>query len=41
MKVLLIEGSGGDIQPYEDVLSRVGIVTRNKEERPEVEVLKF
>ena len=36
MKVLLIEGSGGDISPYSDVLKRVGIT-----EGYEVELLKF
>ena len=41
MKILLIEGSGGDISAYEDVLRRVGIVTGRTEERPEVEVVKF
>ena len=33
MKVLLIEGVGGNIKPYESVLKRVGITGR-----PEVEL---
>ena len=36
MKVFLIEGKDGNIDPYDDVLKRVGMVGR-----PEVEVLKF
>ena len=36
MKVLLIEGKGGNIDPYNEVLKRVGMVNR-----PEVEVIKI
>ena len=36
MKVMLIEGEGGNVEPYEDVLAIVGMTGR-----PEVEVIKL
>ena len=36
MKVILIEGEGGDIGPYHETLDRIGIIGR-----PEVEVIKL